>query len=150
MTLIPVALSVWAVICLQGTDNSGLLWTIVGVTVVAWLTNQAVRNSAKMEGKNSDVTNFWVKASMVMFIANCGVAIAGLVVDKGADSMQVNQEQEADRFELSTSDKGTTYKIDKKTGETWHVSRYGGERSLSRPSKLSQKGFDPATGRIIR
>jgi hypothetical protein len=150
MTLIPLALSVWAVIRLQGTDSSGLLWTIVGVTIVAWLTNQAVRNSAKMEGKDSDVTSFWVKASMVMFIANCGVAIAGLVVDKGAGSMQANQEQKADRFELSTNDKGTTYKIDKKTGETWHVSRHGGERSLSKSPKLSQKGFDPATGRIIR
>ena len=92
MTLIPLALSIWAVIRLQGTDNSELLWTIVGVTIVAWLTNQAVRNNAKMEGKYSNVTAFWVKASMVMFIANCGVAIAGLVVDKGADSTQASQD----------------------------------------------------------
>ncbi len=95
MTLIPLALSVWAVIRLQGTDNSGLLWTIVGVTIVAWLTNQAVRNSAKMEGKYSEVTRVWVKASMVMFLANCGVAIAGLVETTEGESVQITQSSQA-------------------------------------------------------
>jgi len=83
MTLIPLALSIGAVWLLWGSGHIALKWVIVGVTVFAWLTNQAVRNSYRMEetGQSTTrITNFWTVASMVMFVVNCAVAVAGIVV----------------------------------------------------------------------
>lgn len=83
MTLIPLILSAIAIARLCGAGHDWLLWSIVAVTVLAWLTNAAVRNSHRMETtglSDRQITNFWTVASMVAFLLNCGIAIWGIVV----------------------------------------------------------------------
>lgn len=79
---IPLILSVVAVYRLWNTNYTILKWVIIGVTILAWLTNEAVKNSRKMELKGEGekkVTYFWVKISMFIFLVNCLVAIYGLM-----------------------------------------------------------------------
>lgn len=78
----PFLLSVIAVYRLWDTPFTFLKWVIVGITILAWLTSEAVRNSRKMElaGEGErKVTYFWVKASMFMFVSNTAVAVYGLM-----------------------------------------------------------------------
>lgn len=80
--LIPLALSIIAVYRPWDMNYTVLKWAIIGVTILAWLVNEAVKNSRKMELKGKGdrkVTYFWVKVSMFMFVVNCIVAIYGLV-----------------------------------------------------------------------
>jgi hypothetical protein len=80
--MIPLILAIVAVYRLWDTPHNVLKWSIVGITVFAWLVNEAVRNSVKMENAGTGdrtVTNFWTKASMATFLLNCAFAIWGIV-----------------------------------------------------------------------
>lgn len=82
MTLIPLVLSLIAIITLWNKEQPILFWSVISVTILAWLVNQAVRNSRKMESTGESelkITYFWVKISMLFFVLNCGIAIWGII-----------------------------------------------------------------------
>jgi hypothetical protein len=80
--MIPLILSCIAVYRLWDTPHTALLWMVIGISIIAAMTNQAVRNCVRMEYTGTgdrSVTTFWTKASMVTFVGNVVVAIIGLL-----------------------------------------------------------------------